>query len=241
MAQGYFINLQMRNKVFIAFMILLALPNYAQQFTWENQEYKAINSIAKVVEMDGVKVLEVTRDLVKSPFDINNIENSVDGPTFVKLANTDIENGTIEVKMLSKIQSDSPFPQARGFIGLAYRIDEANTMFENIYLRPSNGRADDQLRRNHTIQYFAYPGYTFSRLRKESNGLYETYADIGLNEWIDVRIEFYKEKVALYINNQKSPNLIVNKMLGKSTHGSIGLWVEVGTIGYFKDLKVTKN
>ncbi|MFM1835855.1 MAG: hypothetical protein RJA04_543, partial [Bacteroidota bacterium] len=28
---------------------------------------------------------------------------------------------------------------------------------------------------------------------------------------------------------------------GKSTHGSIGLWVEVGTIGYFKDLKVTKN
>ncbi|MFM1835488.1 MAG: hypothetical protein RJA04_175, partial [Bacteroidota bacterium] len=178
MAQGYFINLQMRNKVFIAFMILLALPNYAQQFTWENQEYKAINSIAKVVEMDGVKVLEVTRDLVKSPFDINNIENSVDGPTFVKLANADIENGTIEVKMLSKIQSDSPFPQARGFIGLAYRIDDANTMFENIYLRPSNGRADDQLRRNHTIQYFAYPGYTFSRLRKESNGLYETYADI---------------------------------------------------------------
>jgi hypothetical protein len=90
----------MRNKVFIAFMILLALPNYAQQFTWENQEYKAINSVAKVVEMDGAKVLEVTRDLVKSPFDINNIENSVDGPTFVKLANTDIENGTIEVKML---------------------------------------------------------------------------------------------------------------------------------------------
>ncbi len=241
MAQDYFINHQMRNKVLLLFMILLALPNYAQQFTWGNQEFKAINSVANVVEMDGAMVLEVTRDLVKSPFDINNIENSVDGPTFVKLINTDIENGAIEVKMLSKIQSDSPFPQARGFIGLAYRIDEANTMFENIYLRPSNGRADDQLRRNHTIQYFAYPGYTFSRLRKESNGLYETYADIGLNEWIDVRIEFYKEKVALYINNQKSPNFIVNKMLGKSTHGSIGLWVEVGTIGYFKDLKVTKN
>jgi len=231
----------MKNKVFIACMLLCALPNYAQQFTWGNQEFQAVNSVAKVVEMDGAMVLEVTRDLVKSPFDINNIENSVDGPTFVKLANTDIENATIEVKMLSKIQSNSPFPQARGFIGLAYRIDEANTMFENIYLRPSNGRADDQLRRNHTVQYFAYPGYTFSRLRKESNGLYETYADIGLNEWIDVRIEFYKEKVALFINNQKAPNFIVNKMLGKSTHGSVGLWVEVGTIGYFKDLKVTKN
>ena len=240
MAQGYFINHPMINKGFIAVMILLASPMYGQQFTWEKQAFTAINSIAKVVELDGAKVLEVTRDLVKSPFDINNIENSVDGPTFVKLANTDIENGIIEVKMLSKIQVDSPFPQARGFIGLTYRIDEANTMFENIYLRPSNGRADDQLRRNHTVQYFAYPGYTFSRLRKEANGLYETYADIGLNEWINVRIEFQGEKVALYLNNQKSPNFIVNKMLGKSTHGSIGLWVEVGTIGYFKDLKVTK-
>ncbi len=241
MGRGYFINYQMRNKGFIAVMILLAAPMYGQQFTWEKQTFSAINSIAKVVELDGAKVLEVTRDLVKSPFDINNIENSVDGPTFVKLANTDIENGIIEVKMLSKIQVDSPFPQARGFIGLAYRIDEANTQFENIYLRPSNGRADDQLRRNHTVQYFAYPGYTFSRLRKEANGLYETYADIGLNEWIDVRLEYQGEKVTLFINNQKSPHFIVNKMLGKSTRGSIGLWVEVGTIGYFKDLKVTKN
>lgn len=239
MVQGYFINHPMRNKGFVAVLILLASPLYGQEFKWGNQSFIAINSTAKVVELDGSKVLEVTRDLVKSPFDINNMENSVDGPTFVKLTNTDIENGIIEVKMLSKIQADSPFPQARGFIGLAYRIDEANTMFENIYLRPSNGRVNDQLRRNHTVQYFAYPGYTFSRLRKEANGLYETYADIDLNEWIDVRIEFQGEKVALYLNNQKSPNFIVNKMLGKSTHGSIGLWVEVGTIGYFKDFKLT--
>lgn len=239
MVQGYFINHPMRNKGFVAVLILLASSLYGQEFKWENQSFIAINSTAKVVELDGSKVLEVTRDLIKSPFDINNIENSVDGPTFVKLTNTDIENGIIEVKMLSKIQANSPFPQARGFIGLAYRIDEANTMFENIYLRPSNGKVNDQLRRNHTVQYFAYPGYTFSRLRKEANGLYETYADIDLNEWIDVRIEFQGAKVALYLNNQKSPNFIVNKMLGKSTHGSIGLWVEVGTIGYFKDFKLT--
>ena len=30
------------------------------------------------------------------------------------------------------------------------------------------------------------------------------------------------------------------KMKGKTTHGAIGLWVDIGTIGYFKDLKVTK-
>lgn len=231
----------MKNKGIFAFLILMGTQVLGQQITWGKHKLIPVNSIAKITQMNGDSVLEVTRDLVKSPFDIGNIEKSVDGPTFVKLLDIDIEDGVIEVKMLSKIQENSPFPQARGFIGLAYRIDKKNANFENIYLRPSNGRADDQLRRNHTIQYFAYPGYTFSRLRKEANALYETYADIDLNEWIDVRIEFHGEKAFMFINKQKSPNFIVNKMLGMSAHGNIGLWVEVGTIGYFKDLKVTKK
>lgn len=241
MVLDYFTKRKMRKINILVFLLLVGTQVLGQQIKWGKHTLLPVNAIAKITQLNGESVLEVTRDLVKSPFDINNIESSVDGPTFVKLLNVDIDNGVIAVKMLSKIQENSPFPQARGFIGLAYRIDENNANFENIYLRPSNGRADDQLRRNHTVQYFAYPGYTFSSLRKEANGLYETYADIGLNEWIDVRIEFYGEKAQLYINNQKSPNFIVNKMLGKSKNGSIGLWVEVGTIGYFKDLEIKKK
>jgi hypothetical protein len=213
----------------------------AQKFTWDKHEFESVNTKVEIVSMDGAQVLKVERDLVASPFDKKNIDASTDGPTYVKLTNVDIENGTIEVKMLSRIMENSPFPAARGFIGVAYRVDPENKNFDAIYLRPSNGRADDQLRRNHTVQYFSYPGNTFSRLRKEANGLYETYADIGLNEWIDVRIEFQNEKAVLYINNQKSPSFIVTKMLGTSKKGSIALWVEIGTIGYFKDLKVTKK
>lgn len=213
----------------------------AQKFTWDKHEFESVNTKAEIVNMDGAQVLRVERDLIASPFDEKNIEASVDGPTYVKLTNVDMENGTIEVKMLSRIMENSPFPAARGFIGVAYRVDQENKNFDAIYLRPSNGRADDQLRRNHTVQYFSYPGNTFSRLRKEANGLYETYADIGLNEWIDVRIEFQDEKAVLYINNQKSPSFIVTKMLGTSKKGSIALWVEIGTIGYFKDLKVTQK
>jgi hypothetical protein len=45
----------------------------------------------------------------------------------------------------------------------AFRIDEAGGSFacKEIYLRPTNGRADDQVRRNHATQYFSYPGYDF--------------------------------------------------------------------------------
>ena len=231
----------MKKVLFLSILILQITGIFAQKFTWKNKEFEAVNAKAEIVIMDGVQVLKVQRDLIAFPFDEKNIETSTDGPTYVKLTDVAIENGTIEVKILSRIMENSPFPLARGFIGVAFRVDQENKNFEAIYLRPSNGRADDQLRRNHTVQYFSYPDNTFSRLRREENGLYETYADIGLNEWIDVHIEFQDEKAVLYINNQKSPSFIVTKMLGTSKKGSIALWVEIGTIGYFKDLKVTKK
>ncbi|PIF61377.1 hypothetical protein [Flavobacterium sp. 11] len=231
----------MKKALLLSTLILQITGLFAQKFTWDKHEFEAVNTKAEIVNMDGVKVLKVERDLIAFPFDEKNIDTSTDGPTYVKLTNVAMENGTIEVKMLSRIMENSPFPAARGFIGVAYRVNQENKNFDAIYLRPSNGRADDQLRRNHTIQYFSYPGNTFGRLRKEANGLYETYADIGLNEWIDVRIEFQDEKAVLYINNQKSPSFIVTKMLGTSKTGSIALWVEIGTVGYFKDLKVTKK
>nr|WP_315161492.1 hypothetical protein [uncultured Flavobacterium sp.] len=229
----------MKKALILSILILQITGVFAQKFTWDKHEFEAVNTKAEIVNMDGVQVLKVERDLIAFPFDEKNLDASTDGPTYVKLTNVAMENGTIEVKMLSRIMENSPFPAARGFIGVAYRVEQENKNFDAIYLRPSNGRADDQLRRNHTIQYFSYPGNTFGRLRKEANGLYETYADIGLNEWIDVRIELQDEKAVLYINNQKSPSFIVTKMLGTSKKGSIALWVEIGTIGYFKDLKVT--
>ena len=231
----------MKKALILSILILQITGVFAQKFTWDKHEFEAVNTKAEIVNMDGVQVLKVERDLIAFPFDEKNIDTSTDGPTYVKLTNVAMENGTIEVKMLSRIMENSPFPAARGFIGVAYRVDQENKNFDAIYLRPSNGRADDQLRRNHTVQYFSYPENTFSRLRKEANGLYETYSDIGLNEWIDVRIELQDEKAVLYINNQKSPSFIVTKMLGTSKTGSIALWVEIGTIGYFKDLKVTKK
>lgn len=55
-----------------------------------------------------------------------------------------------------------------------------------------------------------------------------------------MRIEIKGEKAELYINNSKHSTLMVNKLLGSSKNGNIGLWVDIGTIGYFKDLKIKK-
>lgn len=160
-------------------------------------------------------------------------------PTFVKIRNTRFKNGTIEVKVLSRlIQNGSA--GARGFIGIAFRIDDNNSHYESFYIRPANGRADDQVRRNHCVQYYSYPDFKFDRLRKDAPEKYESYADMGLDEWITMRIEVKGIKAKLFLNNSKYPVLIVNDLkLGENAAGGIGLWVDGGTEGLFKDLKVT--
>ncbi|MCD2424328.1 DUF1080 domain-containing protein [Niabella pedocola] len=166
---------------------------------------------------------------------------AVDEPTFARLTGVHFKNGTIEVKVLSRLLPNAP-EFARGFIGIAFHINDSNTRYESIYLRPTNGRADDQVRRNHSVQYYAYPDYKFDRLRKESPERYESYADMALNQWITMRIEVTGEQARLFLNGSKQPTLVVNDpKLGPGATGAIGLWVDVGTEGFFSDLNVLKQ
>ncbi len=141
--------------------------------------------------------------------------------------------------MLSKLLPDAP-AHARGFIGVAFRIDPNNSRFEAIYIRPTNGRAEEQIRRNRATQYFSYPEYKFDRLRKEAPGQYESYADMTLNEWIALKIEVSDAEAKLYLNGSVQPVLVVKDLKhGPESSGAIGLWVDIGTEGYFADLSIT--
>ena len=180
----------------------------------------------------GKQALRVLKDtLVKK----------VDEPTFVKLKGVDLHSGIIEVKVLSRLLKDAP-EYACGFIGIAFRIDEQNSKYESIYIRPTNGRAQDQVRRNHSIQYYSYPDYKFDVLRKQAPEKYESYADMGLNKWITLRVEVKGANAKLFIDGNAQPSLVVNDLkLGPNASGGVALWVEVGTEGFFTDLKISKQ
>jgi hypothetical protein len=222
-------------------LVLFGHPVWAQVIKWDDRTFDIFGVEASVVDMDGEEVLRVERDYEAIPFDIDNLSSSVDEPTFVRLSGLDVKDGAVEVKVLSRIQASSPFPQSQGFIGLAFRVNEDNTAYESIYLRPNVGRSENQAARNRTVQYYAYPDYKFNRLREEAPGVYETYADVGLDEWITMRIEFAGQRAALYLNDQKHPSFIVGDLKGASEAGSIGLWVDVGTQGFFKDLRILRS
>lgn len=191
-----------------------------------NQVYMSID------KLDGKQAVKVIKD---------STLQAVDEATFVRIKDLDFKDGIIEVMVLSRLHKKAR-PSDRGFIGIAYRINGDNSKFECMYIRPTNGRADDQVRRNHSIQYFSYPDFKFDRLRKESPEKYESYADMGLNEWIKVKIEVKGKQAKLFLNDNKQPSLVVNDLkLGENVSGALGLFVDVGTEGYFRDLKVTKQ
>jgi hypothetical protein len=198
----------------------------------ESIEIEPVNTFVKIEQVAGKEVVRVTKDPKVQ---------AVDEPTFAKLVDSDFKNGIIEVTVLSKLLENAP-DFARGFIGVAFRIDENNSKFEGIYIRPTNGRAEDQLRRNRSTQYFSYPDFKFDRLREEVPGKYESYTDMGLNEWIKLKIEVKGEKAKLYLNESQQPVLVVNDLKhGAEPSGGLGLWVDIGTDGYFTDLRVEND
>jgi hypothetical protein len=206
---------------------------FSQDTLFENYSLEPVLVNISVTKIDGKKAVRVSSDTASKGANM---------PTFVRLNNTDdFSNGTIEVMLLSRLLPTAD-GGARGFIGLAFRISKDNSRFESIYIRPTNGRAEDQLRRNHSTQYFSYPDYKFDRLRKEAEGKYESYADMGLNEWIKMKIVVKNAQAKLYLNDNPQPVLIVNDLkLGAANSGAIGLWVDGGTDAFFRDIKVVKE
>ncbi|AXU20609.1 hypothetical protein C7W88_09360 [Novosphingobium sp. THN1] len=151
----------------------------------------------------------------------------------------DFHDGVIEAEVKASLAPDAP-AFARGFVGLAFRYDGAR--FESFYLRPTNGVADDQVRRNHAVQYAAFPDWRFDRLRRESPERYETAADIAPDRWVHMRIEVTGAQAKLYLDHRASPVLIVNDLkLGADLRGGVGLWIETATIAHFRNIKVMRQ
>lgn len=200
------------------------------------------NVTGEVIKFQGKKVLKIERDMKAIPFDSTNIEATVDEPHYARIVGLDdFENGTIEVSLYSQLQNPPPYSGVAGFIGIFFRVKEDDSAFECIYLRPKVGRVKNQFYRNRCVQYIAYPDYKFDKLRKIAPSKYEGAAPVGLNEWIKMRLEIDGETAELFVNNLKYASFVVGKLLGKTKTGGLGLYVDIGTIGYFKDLKITKR
>jgi hypothetical protein len=218
--------LKIPTSLFVLFLSLGATARAAQVSLTDLSHLDLHGTQAEVVTYRGEASLRLTEKVVGSEQAVAIVRNL----TF--------HNGTIEVD-LAGVPLKTAGEGARGFIGIAFRANADASHYECFYIRPTNGRAGDQLRRNHSTQYISVPDWPWERLRKESPGVYESYADMVSGEWTHLRIVIHGTEASLYVGHAEQPSLLVHDLKLGDGQGAIALWIGPGTEGYFRNLKVT--
>jgi len=217
---------------FIAFVLVGLAGGQARTVPLDSlQGLKPHKVKAEPVTFKGRKAIRVT-DAVSASGEGNE-------DRLVVLTAAEFQDGVIEVDLAGE-PGPGASEQARGFVGVAFRVAPDASKFECIYLRPTNGRAEDQVRRNHSVQYTSFPDFPWFRLRKEFPEKYETYADLVPGEWTKVKIEVRSAKARLYVHGAAQPALLVNDLKLGETKGGIALWIGPGTIAHFSNLRLTQ-
>ena len=160
-----------------------------------------------------------------------------DGNASANLRDVSFHNGSIEVDVAGS-PAAAAGEGARGFIGVSFRVSSDGSRYENFYIRPTNGRAADQLRRNHSVQYISSPAWPWERLRKETPGVYESYADMIPGEWTHLKLVVNGVEASLFVGNAPQPCLLVHDLKLGDTPGGVALWIGPGTEGYFRNLVI---
>jgi hypothetical protein len=166
------------------------------------------------------------------------IDSPGESDGFAVIKESRFHNGTIELDVAGAPAANAA-EGARGFIGIYFRIAADLAHWENIYVRPTNGRAPDQLRRNHSTQCTSFPDWPWERLRKESPGVYESYTDLVAGDWTHLRVVVRGLDASLYVGRAEQPCLLIHDLKLGDVEGAVALWIGPGTEGYFRNIAIS--
>ncbi len=198
----------------------------------------------QVIELDGSEELYLNNVVVervkhrgKMALHVTSVDTGRPD-NLVVIRDLEFQNGTIEFDVASRPEGKR---RNGGHAGVAFHVNAKATKYECIYLRPMNGRSENQIQRNHSTQYVSFPDFPWELLRESQAGKYESYVDLVSDEWIQVKIEVSGAKARLYVNGAEEPTLIVNDLKLGEVKGAIALRVGPTGDAYFANLRITKT
>src|SRR5688572_19699875 len=173
--------------------VMTLAPTSAAQvraFPLESPSGLRLHNVAAVpAVLDGKKGLRLTiSDEAARRLQSMTPEQQVLFEELAVIEGLELANGVIEVEIAGE-PAPGASGGARGFVGIAFRLQNDMQTYDAFYLRPTNGRAEDQERRNHAAQYISHPDWPWFRLRRETPSKYEAYVDLLPGKWTPIRIE----------------------------------------------------
>jgi|ETN07SMinimDraft_1059922.scaffolds.fasta_scaffold13897_5 hypothetical protein len=206
-------------KVALITLCLISIHSFGQEQInltdkFQNNKIKAVNRIISLFG-DSPDAVEM---------------NAKDDDGLGILEDIEFDKGIIEVELLGE---NNP---GKSFIGIAFNIQNDNT-FEAIYFRPFNFVAEEQIRKDHMVQYIFHPEFTWRKLRYERTGEFEDEISGPPNpdDWFKAIIRITDNKVEVYINEISEPVLSVDRLTSTKSN-KIGIWTGFGSSGRFRNL-----
>jgi hypothetical protein len=224
-----------------ALVLASAASAQAKQYSLESTAGLRLHNVTAVpATLDGKKGLRITiSEEAMRRLQSLTPEQQAFSEELAVIEGLEFDNGVIEAEIAGE-PAPGAGEGARGFVGIAFRLQNDMRTFDAFYLRPTNGRAEDQERRNRSVQYMSHPDWPWFRLRRETPGKYESYVDLQPGVWTKVKIEVRGDRARFYVHGQEQPTLVVNDVKsGTMAKGSIALWLEAGTVAHFRNLTVS--
>jgi len=189
--------------------------------------------LARLVKEKKMTVFNRNAIILDDPLNKNGIHlDANDNYGVAWLNDIHFSNGMLEFDVRGKNVMQ------QSFVGIAFHASDNNTM-DAIYFRPFNFQAQDIERKNHSVQYVSLPSYDWQKLRTDFPNKYEHSLTPSPqpNEWFHVRIVINTPKISVYVNNNASPDLVVEQLSNRK-EGNLGFWVGNQSDGDFANLKI---
>ncbi len=218
----------MMGKLYLAstgFLFLMSINSFSQNAfdlrkLVKNKDLEVVNRDLSLINDDSHSGIRLSKDY---------------GEGIAWLKGVEFSNGILE------FDARGEDVEGHSFVGIAFHAKDNNT-FDAIYLRPFRFNDADAAMRNHSIQYIALPNFTWRVLREKFPNKFEHAIDPSPdpNSWVRIRVVIKDATVSTYINGNKEPSLVVEKVNQINT-GAIGFYVADTSGGDFANLTITKT
>lgn len=211
----------------IVFLIFLTHSSFSQ-------DAKVID-LHKLVANKGVEVFNRELTLINERAHKGIRLSKAEGEGVAWIKGVEFSNGILEFDLRGENVKQ------HSFVGIAFHGKDNNS-FDAVYLRPFQFKEQDQILRDRSIQYISLPEFTWRILREKFPNKYEDSIEPSPepDSWVSVRIVIKDSTISTYINGNKEPSLVVEKV-NQINSGSLGFYVADTSGGDFANLRITKT